>query len=117
MNDNIELRKVVKGLREEVRLLRSSVVKSRENFDGWIKQIKREVSEYENLPVIASENIDNIQHNYELIYEIKDEIEGIKQDLNALKLIQIITIKQNEQQTKLNQYREKNASTSSIIKK
>ena len=43
---------------------------------------------------MVSENTDNIQHNYELIYELKDEIEELKQEINALKLIQIISLKQ-----------------------
>ena len=66
----------------------------RENVDSWIKQIRREFGEFSDLPSIISENTDNIQHNYELIYELKDEIEELKQEINALKLIQIISLKQ-----------------------
>lgn len=66
----------------------------RENVDSWIKQIRREFSEFSELPSIMSENTENIQHNYELIYELKDEIEELKQEINALKLIQIISLKQ-----------------------
>ena len=64
------------------------------NVDLWIKQIRREFSEFSDLPAIINENTDNIQHNYELIYELKDEIEELKQEINALKLIQIISLKQ-----------------------
>ena len=66
----------------------------RENVDSWIKQIRREFSDFSSLPGMVNENADNIQHNYELIYELKDEIEDLKQELNALKLIQIISLKQ-----------------------
>ncbi len=66
----------------------------RENVDLWIKQIRREISEFSDIPEIINENSDNIQHNYELIYELKDEIEELKQEINALKLIQIISLKQ-----------------------
>ena len=66
----------------------------RDNVDLWIKQIRREFSEFSDLPSIINENTDNIQHNYELIYELKDEIEELKQEINALKLIQIISLKQ-----------------------
>ena len=66
----------------------------RDNVDSWIKQIRREFSEFSALPEIVSENADNIQHNYELIYELKDQIEELKQEINALKLIQIISLKQ-----------------------
>ena len=70
----------------------------RENVDSWIKQIRREFSEFTELPSLVNENADNIQHNYELIYELKDEIEELKQEINALKLIQIISLKQKMNQ-------------------
>ena len=66
----------------------------RDNVDSWIKQIRREFSEFSDLPSIVNENADSIQHNYELIYELKDQIEELKQEINALKLIQIISLKQ-----------------------
>jgi len=71
----------------------------RENVDLWIKQIRREFTEFADLPSIINENADNIQHNYELIYELKDEIEELKQEINALKLIQIISLKQKMNQS------------------
>ena len=70
----------------------------RENVDSWIKQIRREFTEFSDLPALLNENTDNIQHNYELIYELKDEIEELKQEINALKLIQIISLKQKVNQ-------------------
>lgn len=47
---------------------------------------------------IVSENIDNTQHNYELIYELKDQLEELKQEINALKLIQIVSLKKGKQE-------------------
>ena len=78
----------------------------RENVDSWIKQIRREFADFSDLPSVVNENTDNIQHNYELIYELKDEIEELKQEINALKLIQIISLKQ-----KMNQKPEEQAHT------
>ena len=65
----------------------------RDNVDSWIKQIRREFTEFSELPAIVNENTDNIQHNYELIYELKDKIEELNQEINAIKLIQIMTLK------------------------
>ena len=70
----------------------------RENVDSWIKQIRRKFSDFSELPAVVNENSDNIQHNYELIYELKDQIEELKQEINALKLIQIISLKQKMSQ-------------------
>lgn len=68
-----------------------------ENIDSWIKQIRREFSDFQDIPNIVNENVDNIQHNYELIYELKDQVEELKQEINALKLIQIISLKKDQQ--------------------
>ena len=65
-------------------------LKFEDNVDSWIKILKARITDLEYLKNITNENTDNIQHNYELIYELKDEIKYIKNDLNALKLIQII---------------------------
>ena len=70
----------------------------KENVDSHIKELKRRISDLEELPSIAKENTENIQHNYELIYELKDEIENLKQEINGLKLIQIISLKQRTNQ-------------------
>ena len=65
----------------------------KENVDAWIKQIRSEFSEITDVSGIVEENVNNIQHNYELIYELKDQIEELTQELNALKIIQIVTLK------------------------
>ena len=65
----------------------------KENVDAWIKNIRREFAEFSDIPAIVQEHAENIQHNYELIYELRDEIDKLKQDINMLKLVQIITLK------------------------
>ena len=74
------------------------------NVDVWIKQLNARMSKIEerlNLNIgETTENIDNIQHNYELIYELGEQIEELKHEINALKLIQIITLKQNAKEEK-----------------
>lgn len=64
----------------------------KENIDLWIKDINRRLSELEVLAHITRENTDNIEHNYELIYELKDQIEELKQEINAMKLTNILLI-------------------------
>ena len=69
-----------------------------DNVDAWIKQIRKEFTDFADVPPVVSENTDNIQHNYELIYELKDQVEELKQEINALKLIQIISLKKGKQE-------------------
>ena len=66
----------------------------KENVDAWIKQINGELAESKDISFIVEENVGNIQHNYELIYELKSQIEELRQEINALKLLQIISLKQ-----------------------
>lgn len=62
-------------------------------IDIWIKQIRKEFAEFSDVPVVVNDNTDDIRHNYELIYEFKDQITELKQEVNALKLIQIISLR------------------------
>lgn len=71
-----------------------------DNVDAWIKQIRKEFTNFSDLPSIVSEATDSIQHNYELILELKDQIEEIKHEVNALKLIHIITLKKQIERIK-----------------
>lgn len=64
-----------------------------ENIDAWIKQIRFEFSNITDTSNIVEENVNNIQHNYELIHELKDEIENLKGEVKALKLMQLIQLK------------------------
>ena len=61
------------------------------------KADKKRIFRFQDIPNIVNENVDNIQHNYELIYELKDQVEELKQEINALKLIQIISLKKEQQ--------------------
>lgn len=64
-----------------------------ENVDAWIKQIRSEFSQFTDLPSVVEENVGNIQHNYELAFELKDQIEELKKELQALKVVQLATLK------------------------
>jgi len=65
-----------------------------ENVDSWIKQIRAEFSQITDVSGIVEENVNNIQHNYELIYELKEEIESLKEEIKALKLMQLLQLRE-----------------------
>lgn len=58
-----------------------------ENVDSWIKQIRSEFSEITDVSYIVEENVNNTQHNYELIHELKEEVDNLKKEIETLKLI------------------------------
>jgi len=64
-----------------------------ENVDSWIKQIRGEFSQITDVSSIVEENVNNVQHNYELIYELKAEIDNLRDEIKALKLMQLLQIK------------------------
>jgi len=65
-----------------------------ENVDSWIKQIRSEFGQITDVSEVVEENVTNIQHNYELVYELKEQIDSLKQEIKALKLMQLLQIKE-----------------------
>ncbi|MBW2975251.1 hypothetical protein KY366_06035 [Candidatus Woesearchaeota archaeon] len=63
-----------------------------ENVDSWIKQIRSEFSQLTDVSSIVEENVNNVQHNYELIYELKEQIEEMKAEMKALKVMQMLQL-------------------------
>ena len=65
----------------------------KEDVDAWIKQIRKEVSQFEEIPSILEENNNNIEHNYELVHELRREIEDLKEELKLMKVMQLMILK------------------------
>ena len=65
-----------------------------DNVDSWIKQIRAEFNQITDVSSIVEENVDNVQHNYELIYELKGQVDNLKAELKALKLMQLLQFKE-----------------------
>ena len=65
----------------------------RDNVDSWIKQIREEFSQLTDLSQVVEENAGNTQHNYELIYELKEQVEQLRAELNTLKIVQLVSLK------------------------
>lgn len=69
----------------------------KKNMDEWVRDMSSKVDGLAEVPKTLVENTYNIQHNYEIIQELKAEMDEIKQDLRLLKLMQLSFI----QETKL----------------
>lgn len=65
-----------------------------ENVDSWIKQIRSEFGQVTDVSEVVEENVTNIQHNYELIYELKAQLDKVQEELKAIKLMQLLQIKE-----------------------
>ncbi len=68
----------------------------KENVDSWIKQIRTEFSQFKHLPNVVNESLDNIQHNYELVRDLKQDVDDLKQELRLMKAMQLAILKKNK---------------------
>ncbi len=68
----------------------------KQNTDDWVKDMNSKVDKLVEIPDTVVENIGNIQHNYELVTELRDEIEDLKQEIKLLKLMHIVALKEKE---------------------
>jgi len=64
-------------------------------LDAWIKQVRHELSDVPIMRNAVRENISNIQHNYELIHELQHQIGDLKEEVKALKIMQVISLRKN----------------------
>lgn|SRR3990167_1126292 len=72
-----------------------------EDIDAFIKQINSKMSLHDTYYSYITENQENTQDNYETIIELKDRIEELNQELSAIKLIQIISLRQKVKQEEM----------------
>ena len=69
-----------------------SVLKN--TMDDWVKDMNSKVSGLHELPQSVLENTDNIQHNYELIQEMRREVDDLKEEIKMLKMMQLLVLKE-----------------------
>ncbi|MFC1768728.1 hypothetical protein ACFLZX_03095 [Nanoarchaeota archaeon] len=67
----------------------------KENVDAWVKQVRHEVSELSSYSKGVHENANNIQHNYELVHDLRREIQELRQEMNALKLLHVMNVRKS----------------------
>jgi coenzyme F420-reducing hydrogenase gamma subunit len=82
-----------KGCLLPLKKMEKDMLVFKENIDSWIKQIRAEFNQITDVSCVVEENVNNIQHNYELVHELKEQMEDLRKELNALKLIQIISLR------------------------
>lgn len=70
-------------------LVRDDFVSFKDNVDGWIKSFSIKVDKMGNLPILVDENINNINHNYELLNEVRMQVEDLKEEIRTIKLMQV----------------------------
>jgi hypothetical protein len=67
------------------------------SMDDWVKDMNSKVSGLSEVPETIIENTGNIQHNYEVVSELREEINELKSEIKLLKLMHLSALKQNNE--------------------
>lgn len=62
------------------------------NMDSWVKFFNTKLREVTAISSQVKESADNANHNYELIKEIREEMDDMREEIKAIKLIQIMML-------------------------
>ncbi len=65
----------------------------RTDMDSWVKTLTRQISSYNHMPIMLEEHAQNIDHNYELIHEMRAEINKLRDEISALRIVQLLHLK------------------------
>lgn len=67
----------------------------KKEMDSWIKDLQPKLSDIPKISEAIQNHSEDISFNYELIQELKLEINRLREEISALRLIQILQLKQD----------------------
>lgn len=65
----------------------------KENVDSWIKDFNTQMQNVSLIAETVDENIENTNHNYELIQSLKQQLDAMQQEVRTIKLLQLLVLK------------------------
>ena len=71
----------------------------KEDIDSWVKDLNSEINNFKHLPHKVEEHNENIDHNYELLQEMGAEINRLREDISALRIVQLLHLKSDIKQS------------------
>lgn len=80
-------------MKQDVEVQQDEFTQFKFNMDLWVKDMSGRMSEFSAFPAMLQENIYNTEHNYELVNEMKTEVEQMRNQLQTLKMTQLMIIK------------------------
>ena len=63
------------------------------DMDSWVKEIRRDLNNCTRVLPTVDEHSENIDYNYELLQEMRAEMNKLKEELTALRLVQLLHLK------------------------
>ena len=70
-----------------------NIEKFKNDVDSWVKELRSEVLKYKEFNDVLEENVDNTEHNYELVRSLQSELEDLKQEVRLLKIANIALLR------------------------
>ena len=67
----------------------------KENMDSWIKEFNGKIQKSSIMNVALEENINNTNHNYEMVQKMQHQMEELQQEVKTLKLMQLLSLKRS----------------------
>lgn len=67
----------------------------KENVDSWIKDFNGQMQKVAMMAETVDENIDNTNHNYELVQQMQQQMVDLQQEVRTLKLMQLLLLKKS----------------------
>lgn len=73
----------------------------RKNMDSWVKYFNGKLQVISNVSGQFNEVNTNTNHNYELIKELKEDMEEMKAEIKTMKLMQMMILEKTVQEEEL----------------
>lgn len=67
----------------------------KENVDSWIKEFNGKMQRMQTVTATVEENIDNTNHNYELVQKMQQQLDALENEVKTLKLMQLLSLKRS----------------------
>ena len=75
-------------------MTKTNLLQFQKDVDQWIKDFNITVSDLKEIPKQVDEHECNINHNYEMVLEMKEEIQNLREELKTLRLVQTVMLKE-----------------------
>ena len=66
----------------------------RNEVDAWVREMHAKVDQLADMPEVVIENTNNVQHNDEVIKEMKQQMDNLQQEVRLLRLLYINQLKE-----------------------
>jgi hypothetical protein len=67
----------------------------KENVDSWIKEFNGKMQKVQTVTAAVEENIENTNHNYELVQKMRHQLDALENEVKTLKLMQLLALKRS----------------------